>query len=238
MTRSDNPDKKIGDRVDALSDKSSSPVNTRNTLILGTALALGGGYYATTASGAAEPARASLDVAAQANAAAAPRARLFVDQATPLPPIETGPSDLEIQMATLMGAVESLGTRIDAVATAPPAPTVDPAAEALLEELRNLAQSNEAMREDLKDRIEKAENDRREAALNRNALEMQIAELRAEILSGQGFGSPAPFADDNGTDPAAEIARAEAERLQELYDRDRVRELIDNGGVEPGHDEQ
>ena len=216
MTRSDDSEKKIGDRVDALNDKSSSPVNTRNALILGTALALGGGYYATTASGAAEPARASLDVAAQANAAAAPRARLFVDQAMPLPPIETGPSDLEIQMATLMGAVQELGTRIDAAATAPPAPTADPAAEALLEELRNLAQSNEAMREDLNDRIEKAENDRREAALNRNALEMQIAELRAEILSGQGFGSPAPFADDNGPDPAAEVARAEAEHRREM----------------------
>lgn len=30
-----------------------------------------------------------------------------------------------------------------------------------------------------------------------------------------------------------EVARAEAERLQDLYDRDRVRALVDTGGLDP-----
>lgn len=217
MSGSDSSDKKITDRVEALQGKRPSPINTRNAAILAGALALGGGYFGVKASDAVIPENKPLDVtAAQAQAAPPRRDTLFAAPAMPLPPTETGPSDLEIKMASLMGAVENLGARIDAVATAPSAPTVDPAAQALLEELRNLAQSNEAMRKDLESRIESAEADRRNEARDREALEMQIAELRAEMLSGQGFGSPVPFADDSGPDPAAEIARAEAEHRRDM----------------------
>ena len=217
MSGSDNPDKKIGDRVDALNGKNSSPVNTRNALILGTALALGGGYYATTASWAVVPDKDPLDIAAQANPAAAPRARLFAAQATPLPPVETGPSDLEKQMATLMGAVENLGARIETIAATPPAQTDDPIANTVLQELRDLATSNAAMREDLESKIESAENSRRDDARNRNALEMQIAELRAEMLIGQSFRSPVPIAgEEAGEDPAAVAALAEADHRRDM----------------------
>ena len=217
MSESDNLDKKIGDRVDALNGKDSSPFNTRNAAIFVGALALGGGYFGVRASDAVVPENKPLDVtAAQASAAPPRRDTLFAAPAVPLPPVETGPSDLEIKMASLMGAVEKLGARIDAVATVPPTPAVDPAAQALLEELRNLAQSNAAMRKDLESRIASAETDRRNEARDREALEMQIAELRAEILSGQGFGSPVPFADDSGPDPAAELARAEAEHRRDM----------------------
>jgi len=217
MSDAEKISKEITDRVDALKGERPSPFNTRNVAIFVGALALGGGYFGVKASDAVVPENKPLDMAAAQVPVTPPRRdTLFAAPAMPLPPVETGPTDLEIQMATLMGAVESLGTRIDAVAAAPPAPTADPAAKALLEELRGLAQSNETMRANLEDRIEQAENDRRDAALNRNALEMQIAELRAELLSGQGFGSPAPFADDNGPDPAAEIARAEAEHRRDM----------------------
>ena len=217
MTGSNNPEKKIGDRVDALNGKRPSPLNTRNAVILAGALALGGGYFGVRASDAVVPENKPLNVSAAQTPAAPPRRdTLFAAPAMPLPPIETGPSDLEIKMASLMGAVENLGARIDAVATAPSAPTVDPAAQALLEELRNLARSNEAMRKDLESRIESAENKRRDDARDRNALEMQIAELRAEILGGQGFGSPVPLADDSDPNPAAELARAEAEHRRDM----------------------
>lgn len=218
MSRSDILDKKIGDRVDALQGKRPSPINTRNAAILAGALALGGGYFGVKASDAVVPENKPLDVtAAQAPAAPPRRDTLFAAPAMPLPPIKTGPSDLEIKMANLMGAVENLGARIDAVATAPSAPTVDPAAQALLEELRNLAQSNEAMRKDLESRIESAETSRRNEARDREALEMQIAELRAEMLSGQRFGSRVPFAEDeDGEDPAAVAALAEAEHRRDM----------------------
>ena len=217
MSRNDNLDKKIGDRVDALNGKGSSPFNTRNAALFVGALALGGGYFGVKASDAVMPENKPLDVtAAQAQAAPPRRDTLFAAPAMPLPPVETGPSDLEIKMASLMGAVENLGARIDAVATAP-SPGADPMANSLLQELRDLAKSNAAMREDLESRIESAETDRRNETRDREALEMQIAELRAEMLSGQSFGSPVPFADEeDGEDPAAIAALAEAEHRRDM----------------------
>ena len=215
MTGRDDTDKKITDRVDALKGKRPSPFNTRNAAVLVGALALGGGYFAVKASDAVVPENKPLDMAA-AQVPVTPPRRDTLFAAPAMPTVETGPTDLEIQMAALMGAVESLGTRIDAVAAAPPSPTDDPATTALLEELRNIAKSNEMVRESLEERLAGAEEKRRSDKQAREALEMQIAELRAEMLSGQNLGSPVPFADDNATDPAAEIALAEAEHRRDM----------------------
>lgn len=218
MTGTDQNNRPVQDRVDALNDVKPSLFNARNAAIFIAALVLAGGYFGAKAGGAGEEPKPGLNIEAAAARYATPPSRdsLFGHVAYTKAPADAGPSELEEQMATLMGAVQALGTRIEAVVTEERAPVKDPASDALLTELRSLAAKNEAMREQLQTRLDTVEDDKRAQERSRASLEMEIAELRAQMLSGPAFTAPAEFSNDDEPDAAEIAALAEVEHRREL----------------------
>ena len=170
-------------------------------------LVIGAGYFGVKFTPSDATAKDGVVIPAPDDANNAPAAKpsLFQSAYPKLdqPELE-GPSEIEIKLSRVEDSLTALDERLAALAAMPPA---DPSA-AFEAKVAALEASGKAIRDTLEKTRKENEEERAAEKRRRDALQMELTELRTRMLT-----QPAPF---GGSSDAEEIAQAEAEHRREM----------------------
>ena len=203
-------DKLIGDRAEALRNSSKqrrfSPGQIAGVILM----LIGGGLHFVLPGTAESQEQLGFEVPRTSDdTAAAPARKQMFQNFDEIP--ATGPSALEIQMQQMIASIGALTATVETLANTPLSGT-DPALAARIEELsRQTGDLQAALNADNSGTELLAEQQRRDG------LEMQIAQLRAQIATANATG-------DTGASEAAMAHLREIELLQVQADLEAARE--------------
>lgn len=179
---------------------------TRVASISTVALVVGGGYFGLRLSAADDVSADKVTVPSPGDASDAQRAKPALFSAYPKidQPEPDGPSLIETKLLKFEDTLAVLNARLAALAAMPPA---DPSA-AFEAKVAALEVSTKAVEDLLEQAKAKEAEERTEERRQRNALRMELSELRARMLA-----QPTAF---SGTSAADENAQVEAEHRREM----------------------
>jgi len=205
-------DKLIGDRAEALRNSSKqrrfSPGQIAGVILM----LIGGGFHFMRPGIAESQEQAGFEVPRTVDdTAAAPARRQMFQNFDEVP--NTGPSALELEMQRVLANIQALAEKVDTLANTPQAGT-DPALTARIDDLTRQTENLSAL-------VNADSSGSQEELLaekqRRDALEMQIAQLRAQIATANATGN-------TGASEAAMAHLREIELLKVQADLEAARE--------------
>jgi hypothetical protein len=205
MSENNNKETVITDRSTSFGPGRLKTVR-RLATVTAVGLVIGGGYFGLKLSPADATNANKVTVPGPNDTADAQRAKPALFSAYPKldQPEPEGPSALETKLGEVEGYLKALDARLAALAAMPPADT----SAAFDAKVAALEASNKAVEELLQKTRSEEEEERTEMRRQRDALRMELSELRAQMLS-----RPAPF---TGTSDADEGVKAEAQHRREM----------------------
>ena len=205
-------DKLITDRAEALR-RSSKPRRFSTAQIAGVILMLIGGGFHFVRPGTAEsqePVGFEVPRTSDDSAAAPARKQMFSNfESIPA----TGPSALELEMQRVLANIQALAEKVDTLANAPQG-GADPALTARIDDLARQTKNLSAL---VNADASGSEEQLLAEKQRRDALEMQIAQLRAQVATANATG-------DTGASEAAMAHLREIELLKVQADLEAARE--------------